>query len=112
MNEATRLMNLLVAICGDQIRDYRPPARSAGAQACEDRGAVMISDEISAEAKIALARVARRKPWIGSSVMARFPEKPSGAACNGWRTTESLRRQKLPRPCAPATSSRFARSTG
>ena len=24
----------------------------------------------------------------------------------------SLRRQKLPRPCAPATSSRFARSTG
>ncbi len=24
MNEATRLMNLLVAICGDQIRDYRP----------------------------------------------------------------------------------------
>jgi hypothetical protein len=23
-DDATRLMNLLVAICGDQIRDYRP----------------------------------------------------------------------------------------
>jgi hypothetical protein len=29
MNDATRLMNLLVAICGDQIRDYRPPQLEA-----------------------------------------------------------------------------------
>jgi hypothetical protein len=32
MNDATRLMNLLVAICGDQIRDYRPQLEALARQ--------------------------------------------------------------------------------
>ncbi len=38
MNEATRLMNLLVAICGDQIRDYRPQLEALGRKLAKTGG--------------------------------------------------------------------------
>ena len=40
MNEATRLMNLLVAICGDQIRDYGPQFEALARKLAKTGGAM------------------------------------------------------------------------